>query len=548
MTPRPWLGVAGGAVTGAAFLTWMAGVALLDPTRIEWLMKLDWVPHYFGWVYFRTEPWQWPPGTIRGYYAPLGTSIGLTDAIPLAAYLLKPLAAWLPQPFQYIGLWWLLCFTLQGALGARLTARATASSAVQALGGALFVLLPTLLTRIGHAALCSHWLVLWALVIATRPAGARVAAAEWAVLGLCAGLIQPYLATMVLPLLLAIAVDTRDAPVAARLRALTGAVAAIVAGWWLSGLFVLSGEGSLSAGGLGHYSMNLLAPITPGGWSRVLPELPVAGDGQVYEGFHYLGLGALALLAVAAALAARARLARTAVAPSCFGPAVRLVAVLMTAFAVSPTVTLGRMVLVDLNGPIFAPLAVFRSSGRFVWPLTYLLLAWALATVARRLRPATALAVVAAAVGLQLFDLQDAHAARRRTARDPGFQQWPQPFVSEDWATIAVYRHLVLVPPPQCGAAPVAYEAAVRFAADHGMTVNAGVIARGDDGARREYCAALDADVRASRLGAGAVYIVHAPTAQALTSQLGERVRCTERDALWSCVAIGGERLEIVRP
>ena len=42
--------------------------------------KLDGVPHYFGWFYFRTEPWQWPPGTIRGYYAPLGTSIGLTDA------------------------------------------------------------------------------------------------------------------------------------------------------------------------------------------------------------------------------------------------------------------------------------------------------------------------------------------------------------------------------------------------------------------------------------------------------------------------------------
>jgi hypothetical protein len=545
VTPRPWLGVAGGAVVGAAFLVWMAGVALLDPTRIEWLMKLDWVPHYFGWFYFRTEPWQWPPGTIRGYYAPLGTSIGLTDAIPLAAYLLKPFAAWLPEPFQYIGLWWLLCFTLQGALGARLIARATASPTLQVLGAALFVLLPTLLTRIGHAALCSHWLVLWALVIATRPAAERVRRREWAVLGLCAGLIQPYLAVMVLPLLLAIAIDARAA-VTSRAQALALAVAATVAGWWLSGLFVLSGEGSLAAGGLGYFSMNLLAPITPGGWSRVLPELPVAGDGQTYEGFHYLGLGVLALLALAAVLAGRARVTGATAASGGVGPAVRIMALLMTMFAISPTVTLGRAVLVDVNGPLFAPLAAFRSSGRFVWPLTYILLTWAVVTVARRLRPAIAVSVVAAAVGLQLFDLQDAHAARRRTARDPGFQQWTRRFNSPEWADVTLHRHLVLVPPPQCGAAPVEYEAAVRFAADHGMSVNAGVIARGDDGARREYCAALDADVRAARLDPGTVYLVHAPMARALTSQLGDRVRCRERDALWSCVAIGGERLEIL--
>lgn len=535
-------------MTGAAFLTWMAGAALLDPTNIEWLMKLDWVPHYFGWFYFRTEPWQWPPGTIHGYYAPLGTSIGLTDAIPLAAYLLKPFAAWLPQPFQYIGLWWLLCFTLQGALGARLVARATAAPALQVLGAALFVLLPTLLARIGHAALCSHWLVLWALVIATRPAGARVRAAEWAALGLCAGLVQPYLAAMALPLLLAIAIDTRDTATVVRARALALTAAATVGGWWLSGLFVLSGEGSLAAGGLGYYSMNLLAPITPGGWSRVLPELPVAGDGQTYEGFHYLGLGVLALLMVASVLSARARLAGAAAAPAGLGPAVRTVAVLMTAFALSPTVTLGRAVLADLNGPIFAPLAAFRSSGRFFWPLTYILLAWALVTVARRLRPAIAIGVVATAVGLQLFDLQDTHAARRATARDPAFQQWTRAFVSAAWADVTLHRHLALVPPPQCGAAPVAYEAAVRFAADHGMTVNAGVIARGDDGAKRRYCAQLDADVRAARLEAGTVYIVHPATAQALTGQLGERVRCVERDAIWSCVAIGGERIGLVRP
>ncbi len=538
-----WTGAVGGGACGAVFLAWMAGWALLDPTSIEWLMKLDWVPHYFGWHYFRIEPWHWPPGTITGYYAPLGTSIGLTDAIPLAAYLLKPWAALLPAHFQYIGAWWLLCFTLQGALGARLVARATPHAAVQMLGGLLFALVPTLLARIGHAALCSHWLILWALLIASRGSTPRLRAGEWAALGLCAGLVQPYLAAMVLPLLAAAALDRHGSSGRAGVVAFAAAAGATVTGWWLSGLFVLEGDGSLAACGLGYYSMNLLAPITPGGWSRLLPALPVAGDGQTYEGFHYLGLGLLGLMALAAVL--RVAVRRREAAPPLVGRAVAIVAVLMTAFAVSPVVTWGGAVVLDVNGPWAAPLAAFRSSGRFFWPLTYLLLGWAIAVVARRLRPAAAAAVLLAAVVVQGYDLQDAWAARRATARDAGFQQWPRTFASPEWADVTLHRHLVLVPPPQCGAAPVPYEAAVRFAADHGMSVNAGVIARGDDGARRRYCADLDASIQAARLAPGRVYVVHRAEAQRLTAALGAGVQCVERDAVWACVAIGGERLDV---
>ena len=74
---------------------------------------------------------------------------------------------------QYLGLWLLLCYVLQGALAARLLGRWTSSVALQALGAALFVLVPTLLARVGHAALCAHWLILWAMLLASRPAALR---------------------------------------------------------------------------------------------------------------------------------------------------------------------------------------------------------------------------------------------------------------------------------------------------------------------------------------------------------------------------------------
>lgn len=69
------------------------------------------------------------------------------------------------------------------------------------------------------------------------------------------------------------------------------AAAGAMAGWWLSGIFVVSGVENLVAGGLGQSSINLLAVITPTGWSSFLPELPLGAEGQAWEGFHYLGLG-----------------------------------------------------------------------------------------------------------------------------------------------------------------------------------------------------------------------------------------------------------------
>lgn len=539
---RSW-GVAAGAIIGGGFLVWLTGTRPLDPTGLDWVMKGDWVPHHFGWAYFRAEPWHWPPGSIHGYYAPIGTSIGLTDSIPLAAYLLKPLSTWLPQPFQYLGLWLLLCFALQGALAARLVSRWSPSAVVQALGATLFVLLPALLARVGHAALCAHWLILWAMLVASRPSPRRFAVAEWAVLGLVSGMTQPYLAAMVLPLLLGAALTGGGVSMAARGVALGSAVGATVVGWWLSGLFVLQGAGSLASGGLGYYSMNLLAPLSPFGWSAVLPELPIAGDGQAYEGFQYLGLGILLLIATAALLAWRTRRGGDAtrvepMAARLWTPAMLGICLLMAAFAVSPRITLGHRVLADLNGAWSAPLATFRSSGRFFWPLAYLGIAWAVATVATRLpRPAT-LAVMIAAVVVQAADLHAIHEDRRRTAHSDAFYTWTNPFASPRWTAIVPgYAHLALVPPPQCGASPQPYEAAVRLASQHGLTLNAGVIARGDVGAQRRYCADLGARIETATLEGDTLYVVSAAGAAGLTRAAGARMACGRIDAVWICTA-----------
>ncbi len=537
------MGSALGALIGASFFLWIAGTRALDPGEIGWLMRYDWPIHFFGWHFFRREPWHFPPGLLDTYYAPIGTAIGFTDSIPLVAFALKPFSAWLPATFQYIGPWLCLCFTLQGAFGAWLMSHWTPRAWVQATGAAFFVLVPALLIRIGHPSLCAHWLLLWALVIAARERRLPARPIEWAALGAVAGLVHPYLAVMVLALLAAVVVRPSATTVPRKAVSLAAAVAATLAGWWAAGLFSVSGAEAMATEGLGHYSMNLFSPITPAGWSQFLPDIPRATAGQDFEGFHYLGLGGLLLLVAAVAVRLTGAGRGVAVLPGSrpwrgFGAPLFLIAILMAMFALSPRVTAASAVLVDLSGPWAERFAVFRATGRFFWPLGYLLMASALATIATRLPSRVALTVLLTLLIVQTLDLHGAHEERRRGARDPNFYVWANPMVSSVWGQVLpAYHHLVIYPPPQCGPAPIAWEPAAYQAGLHGLTLNAGGVARPDDAARLRYCHELGDQVKAGHLDPQTLYIVPPSEVDAIRQAAQPPAVCGVIDTVSICVS-----------
>ncbi len=125
-------------------------------------------------------------------------------------------------------------------------------------------------------------------------------------LGALAALIHPYLVAMVMLVIGALAVRRmleRSSPIGRRVidagSPVLAAAVAVAAGWWCSGLFSVSGGDEFLSTGLDQFSMNLLGPITPAGWSSLMPELPLASDFQAFEGFQYLGAGILGLILVA---------------------------------------------------------------------------------------------------------------------------------------------------------------------------------------------------------------------------------------------------------
>ncbi|RDS84671.1 hypothetical protein DWU98_01505 [Dyella monticola] len=283
---------------------------MLQPGNVRWLTHGDLAQSYLGWAFYRHAPWSWPLGSNPLYGAGLHTSIYYSDSIPLLAMVFKPLASWLPVPFQYFGLWVLACFVLQAWFAWRLLGLATCDALVKLLGVLFFVFAPPMLVRLaGHMALVGHWVVLAAIYLCLRTDRKRQTIG-WTVLLAVAMMVHAYLFAIAAAIWVADVVHGYRTMLlaapgvwASRLKTVLSQiwpviVVALLAAW-LAGLFMVSGHGT-QAEGFGYYKMNVLAPINGDGWSTLGLNFPqAAGE---YEGFNYFGAGGLAIMLSAAVI------------------------------------------------------------------------------------------------------------------------------------------------------------------------------------------------------------------------------------------------------
>ncbi|MBZ4419897.1 DUF6311 domain-containing protein [Myxococcus sp. RHSTA-1-4] len=540
-------GPLGAALMG--FLAFLAvyGPAALNPTRLGWLIRDDFSQHLLGWLFFRNSPLELPLGFISGYVHPLGTTLGYTDSIPWVGLLLRPFSGLLPVDFQYIGPWLCLCLVLQGAVGAWVARRLGARLSLQWLIGALLVLSPALFARMSmsHEALSAHWLIVLLVglhFIPQRDArdAKRALGGGLALCVLAAG-IHPVLTAMVLALAVSLCVRTALEGHWGWRGPVLAAVADVAAvGLLLTAFGYFGMTGPLAAYGFGEFSADLATFLNPFGyrdirWSRLLPALH-RGRGQ-YEGFAYLGVGGLFALCgalVLVGLRARdvGRLWRRWL-------PVGLVAAGLAFFALSWRITWMGEQVADLSAfyrPGLRWVEAFRASGRFVWPLYYLVLLGSALALLRLPRPALASGLLALTLTLQVLDVdlgdgRQAHTGERWNSR-------PSDALRE---AAKGRKHLVLYPPQShdgsgrgCRAGPMDFEPWAYRAYLLGLTFNGGYVARLDDARAQAYCLGLDDEIRAGRLDPETVYL-------SIPQRLHEfrripGTRCTEQEGLWMCV------------
>jgi len=413
-----------GVVGFFVFASWW----VLIPTNIAWLVSGDKAMHQLGWMFYRDTPWGLPPGANPRLGIELANSIALVDGLPLFAIPFKLISPLLPRPFQYWGDWWLLCFVLQSVFAYRLARELSASRVVALFAAGFAILTPAFLFRLSlHMALAGHWTIVAGLFLYARRDPPKLW--MWPLLVGVTAAVHAYLFVMVGGIWFAAYLQRLWLrPVRGRDIALEPVAVAAVIGavLWTVGF---SYTGSLGGIGYGFYRLNLLGPfIGYQSWSQVFPRVPHSD--YDYEGISFLGVGIFAALALSIITGSIAKLHALFTSRWVL---LLLLCVAYCVFALSNTVGLGDHETVPLPfGPLEALGAIFRSSGRFVWPMLYLVTVGAIVLAVRRLPTTFAAAALTVLFAYQIYDSAHGWQTFRREMPAPS-STWPTPLVSPFW-------------------------------------------------------------------------------------------------------------------
>ena len=442
----------------------------------------DSAQHYLGWEFFRRGPLTvWPPGASPLFGVGYSSSVVYADAIPLLALPMKFVLAFTDVRFQYLGAWLLACFVLQGIFALKLLQRFGVSGPVLVPGALLFSIAPVFLYRMvtggyGHMALAGHFLVLWALWLLLDP---QLSHRRWAVVLLVSLLVQFYLFVMV-GYFYVVAVcwwlwrQRRERPWKVTGLGVSVNVAGVLVVAYLAGYFM---GGSTVADGFGQFRTDIVGLVDPSpndfpGWSSVLPN-PYNVDGS-HEGYAFLGSATLVLGAAALVMLLRRRSRidhRVALLAGVCAPPFLLALSNRFQFA-------GREVgTLPLPSGVETLLNVVRATGRFSWPMVYVLVCAALITLIRGVSHRTVAAVlVSTALVMQLVDSRTALTEVNERFVESSREET---FLRDDrWATIAGGTRCLVVSPPQVKG-PYWRDFA-EYAVTNGMSTNVSYLSRWD--------------------------------------------------------------------
>ncbi len=338
----------------------------IDPNSTDWVINGggDNLQHYLGWRFFRSSPWTRYLLFMKNLDAPVGTSVIVTDSNPLFCIIFKLMRNLLPERFQFNGIWILSSYLLLACLSAAAVWQLTHNSVMTLSGTVIAIFNPVILQRsLIHENLTAHWLILAAILLFMNEEK-KENWFGWLVLTEITLLVHIYFIPMIAFVfgLQLVRMLVKRVPIYKILLLCAVFIGALLAGYFAFGYSYIRSQ----SGSYGELSMNLNAFINPDGVSSLLtsrPTLPLQ-----YEGFNYLGLGLLLLCG--AGLFCTGMSGAKKIAPY-IPPTLFLI---LLAVSNEGYFDLQPVYRFDLPDRLHSLLSVFRSSGRLVWPLYYLVL------------------------------------------------------------------------------------------------------------------------------------------------------------------------------
>ncbi len=353
------------------------GLSILNPFHAVWTLipGSDICDQYLAWEFYRNSPWGFPLGMIQNFPYPIESNICFIDGIPIFAILFKPIAQLFSGDFQYFGLWYLLCFFLMGICAdGLLRSIGVTNKNFRLIASLFFVFSPILLYRTGHPALCAQWMIVagfW--MYFDKQINTRKKDFLFILLSSLSIMTHPYLMPMVYGI--AVAYWLKESFIVNSKKWQSFIAKLLICGstilftMWVVGFFSIDST-EVGRKGFGYFSANLNTLFNSFGRSNFLPALPIVNAGQL-GGFAYLGISIIFLL-IAWLINKLRQLPK--IKPSHTTWPLLIIVTAMAIYSLSDVWSFNEFVILEFSYPKFIS-KPFRVSGRYIWPLYYLIFA-----------------------------------------------------------------------------------------------------------------------------------------------------------------------------
>ena len=435
------------ASIGAVFGIWFTGFKNFFPWNYQWLYSNgDGALTQLSFEFYRNSPlFQWPITAVPQYISGSGMILPQENAV--TNFIGKLIGLLVPGSFQFVGIWLVICFSLQGYFGAKLIGRFEATALYCIFGSVLFVTSPALLYRTGvmnHYHLGAHWTILLALYLYFD---SRNRVRAWAVLLPFAMLTSIYIAAMLLGIFVAHQVKLYLGSQKLTVKDVSLPLISALVGFFVMGYL----EMESTVTGSNFFRLNLISFLNPGfsdtgSFSLLLDTFGADTIRRVFseewEGFQYLGTIAIIGVLVGVWRAPRSprRFAWRQFAP------ILIVAIGMFLFALS-----NRVVFLQNEYRYWWPSQlsdlrqIFRGTTRFAWPAYYLLMLFSVVQLSRLIKTSKQQMLLLVVLFLMLIESSTGIWFARQEMADPVTRE--DLMLDSAWEKFAEGRKHVIIYP-----------------------------------------------------------------------------------------------------
>ena len=348
----------------------------------------DYTSHYDAWIAYLRGTTFIPPYIDNAFW-PFRTSIAYADAMPLFAIAFKALAKMfnIDKDFQFFSAISLLNNFLTVAAIYFLAGKLRLKPITPILLLSVLLVTPVMTQRILiHEALAFQCIVIWSVILALLGVKRFT---PWVIL-LCASIgIHPYflpmVAAMMIGTILSGGTESWISPEILNAKSLSrllvkGLIAAVLL-VFSALIFGLNIRNTFINVSNQIWDMNVFALLDPQQTSALLPGLSINMPYE-WEGYSYLGIG----LGVLGIVYVCRRYLSSEPRNKSFLRLQRVVptrlawstVILLAVYALGPNIHIGNAHIISLDFLTahlqgFTPYALFRSTGRYIWPLYYML-------------------------------------------------------------------------------------------------------------------------------------------------------------------------------